>query len=633
MIFFIFFLFFLHLKLKISASLTEADLVCIFSQRMERELKHRQRLQHVHTLEHVIELLKNSQKIMILTGAGVSVSCGIPDFRSPDGVYSRLSEFELDDPTQMFEFEFFSEKPEVFYSFAREIFPSNFTPSSSHNFIKLLEDQGRLLRNYTQNIDTLEQKAGIQNVLQCHGSFATASCIRCKFQVPGDEIKDAILKQQVAYCKHCASSNSNHGFNSTETSREQGTDIEDSNRDGTEPAVMKPDIVFFGERLPSAFDDCFEKDRNEVDLLIVIGSSLKVAPVSDIMHQLPKNIPQILINRTPITHMEFDVQLLGNCDTIVAELCRMAGWELRHERLPGGTSNVPNMGMNTNADGSGRGGRAYWSLIEPNTYIFEGAILGDIEYESSQSGSKKRGCFDHCVVDDYGISSDEDEESQRRTSFLRVGRFSSPGVMDMDSDDGNSDGGSNDSGSDSDSDSNESQHTVRSISIVPTNSGTSNSAIDSVICPSLVTPSDMASEAIGSRCSVPDIRAGTSSSPSLPSSQEEPCARRQPHEERDDKSKLRATLEGRTPQGASKIELESIVESGGTRSPSHDYNCAHEIRQLSVDSDLVFDDSLKATILLQQDGNVVSQVINELPGQSSLITEPMEENIDHGHKC
>lgn len=111
---------------------------------------------------------------MVLTGAGVSVSCGIPDFRSKDGIYSRLSEFELDDPQQMFDLDFFRERPEIFYSFAREIFPSNFTPSPSHYFIKLLEDHGKLLRNYTQNIDTLEQKAGIHSVLQCHGMFFRA---------------------------------------------------------------------------------------------------------------------------------------------------------------------------------------------------------------------------------------------------------------------------------------------------------------------------------------------------------------------------------------------------------------------------------------------------------------------------
>lgn len=118
-----------------------------------------------------MDLLKKSKRIMVLTGAGVSVSCGIPDFRSKDGIYSRLSEFELDDPQQMFDLDFFRERPEIFYSFAREIFPSNFTPSPSHYFIKMLEDHGKLLRNYTQNIDTLEQKAGIHSVLQCHGMF------------------------------------------------------------------------------------------------------------------------------------------------------------------------------------------------------------------------------------------------------------------------------------------------------------------------------------------------------------------------------------------------------------------------------------------------------------------------------
>ncbi|KAI1318017.1 NAD-dependent histone deacetylase sir2 [Mortierella claussenii] len=449
-------------ELKFAPNLSEADLICILTQRLQRELRHRRRLHHIHTLEHVIHLLKSSKKIMVLTGAGVSVSCGIPDFRSPDGIYLRLSEFELEDPTQMFELEFFCEKPQVFYSFAREIFPSNFTPSPSHAFIKLLEEQGRLLRNYTQNIDTLEQKTGIKNVLQCHGSFATASCVRCKRQVPGDDIKEDILNQRIAYCTVCQSSASkSQPGNSSQQALSTNSSLEES--DGEEgPAVMKPDIVFFGERLPTAFDDNFDADRGEVDLLIVIGSSLKVAPVSDIMHQLPKTVPQILINRTPITHMEFDVQLLGNCDTIVAELCRMAGWELKHKLLAGGTSNVPDMDTNTNADGSGKGGRAYWSVIEPNTYLFEGAILGDIEYESSQSSSKKRTWLDHGGAEHYDADTDEEGGSQRRPSFSRVDRFTSPGLMDTDSD----------------SDSGYSQHTVRDIAVVALSNTSGSSAVD-----------------------------------------------------------------------------------------------------------------------------------------------------------
>ncbi|KAF9174978.1 NAD-dependent histone deacetylase sir2 [Mortierella sp. AD010] len=459
-------------------SYTDLDPICL--DRLTQEEK-----EMVMEEAREFDLLQNSKNIMVLTGAGVSVSCGIPDFRSPDGIYSRLAEFELEDPSQMFELEFFSEKPEVFYSFAKEIFPSNFTPSPSHNFIKLLEDQGKLLRNYTQNIDTLEQKAGIRNVLQCHGSFATASCIRCKHQVPGDDIKESILKQQVAYCKVCRAP--------SPTLQSQPDVLESIMKSAGEhdvsAAVMKPDIVFFGERLPSAFDGNFGEDRDKVDLLIVIGSSLKVAPVSDIMRkfiiiksckrysqndvsravldQLPRNVPQILINRTPITHMEFDVQLLGNCDTIVAELCRMAGWELKHEQLPGGTSNIPSMNKNSNADGSGKDGRARWSLIEPNTYLFEGAILGDIEYELSQNSSKERGHFTHNDLGGYEADSDEDGGDLRRRSFGRAGRLSPPRPMDADCD--------------SDDDSDESQGTIRCIQSSLFFDGTMESSLDETL--------------------------------------------------------------------------------------------------------------------------------------------------------
>ncbi|KAF9187231.1 NAD-dependent histone deacetylase sir2 [Haplosporangium sp. Z 11] len=435
-----------HNTIDIPKHFTQTDLLQEFVNELDLELRDRKRLPHIHSLQHVVDLLKSSQRIMVLTGAGVSVSCGIPDFRSPDGIYSRLAEFGLEDPSQMFDLRFFRRQPETFYSFAKEIFPSNFTPSPSHHFIKLIEDKGKLLRNYTQNIDTLEQKAGIQNVLHCHGSFATASCIRCKHQVPGNDIKDSIFKQEVAYCKVCETLDSNPNPTSrpkNQKSRAQrfsssSSEDDDSGDEIDLKPLMKPDIVFFGESLPREFDEDLDQDRGEVDLLIVMGSSLKVAPVSDIMHQLPANIPQILINRTPITHMAFDVQLLGNCDTIVAELCRMAGWELKHEKLPGGTSNVLDMDTNTNEDGKGKGGRAHWSLVEPNTYLFEGAILGDIEYENRNKGKgRKRGRLEQNEFASEDDGSEADDESVRRRVFSRAeGSF---GARSVDTDESDSD--------------------------------------------------------------------------------------------------------------------------------------------------------------------------------------------------
>merc|ERR1712079_188404 len=109
--------------------------------------------------EDCVDLIKKSSNIIVLTGAGVSVSCGIPDFRSRDGVYARLAvDFpDLPDPQAMFDIHYFRRDPRPFFKFAREIYPGQFNPSPCHRFIRSVEKHGKLLRNYTQNIDTLEQ--------------------------------------------------------------------------------------------------------------------------------------------------------------------------------------------------------------------------------------------------------------------------------------------------------------------------------------------------------------------------------------------------------------------------------------------------------------------------------------------
>ncbi len=157
----------------------------------------RDKLDHVNTLEDVVRLIRSSRNVMVLTGAGVSVSCGIPDFRSRDGVYARLAvDFpDLPDPQAMFDINYFKKDPRPFFKFAREIYPGQFAPSPCHRFIRSLERHGKLLRNYTQNIDTLEQVVGIEKVVQCHGSFATASCMKCKHRVSAHYIKHDIFNQ------------------------------------------------------------------------------------------------------------------------------------------------------------------------------------------------------------------------------------------------------------------------------------------------------------------------------------------------------------------------------------------------------------------------------------------------------
>lgn len=182
---------------------TDLELLPILKKVVTHYLRKRRRLDYVNTLDDVAELLSKANNIMIVTGAGVSVSCGIPDFRSEKGIYSRLEEYQLDDPQQMFDIEYFRESPEIFYSFAKELYPAKYQPSPSHLFVKLVEEKGKLLRNYTQNIDTLEHKTNIKRVVNCHGSFATASCVTCGYKVDGKEIEDFIMAQKVPPCPKC----------------------------------------------------------------------------------------------------------------------------------------------------------------------------------------------------------------------------------------------------------------------------------------------------------------------------------------------------------------------------------------------------------------------------------------------
>src|SRR5277367_5507152 len=105
----------------------------------------------------------------------------------------------------MFDIEVFRNDPRIFYSFARQVLPSTTAFSPTHAFLKLLQDKNKLLRVYTQNIDNLEQLAGIREdkLVQCHGSFATASCMRCKLQVSGDEIREDVINGVVPKCPAC----------------------------------------------------------------------------------------------------------------------------------------------------------------------------------------------------------------------------------------------------------------------------------------------------------------------------------------------------------------------------------------------------------------------------------------------
>lgn len=290
----------------------------------------RPRLEHLTSFDDAVECIRRAQKILIVTGAGISVSCGIPDFRSEHGLYASIRErFALPEPECMFDIEYFRDDPAPFFMLAKELFPGRFKPSISHYFIRALEKRGQLLRNFTQNIDTLEQVAGIERAVYCHGSFASATCIQCRAEYSVDELRglmEADTRQNIPYCEDC------------------------------EDGVVKPDIVFFGEPLPSAFDEALEADIELADLVLVIGSSMKVQPVSMIPDLICPSVPQILINRERLDHY-FDIELLGDADTILGAIAQRLGLDLEAYDVSDMEAPITD-------------------LVPPNVTLFAGSSLG-----------------------------------------------------------------------------------------------------------------------------------------------------------------------------------------------------------------------------------------------------------------
>lgn len=336
----------------------------------------RKRLKDVSSVEKAASLLKTAKNVLVLTGAGISTSCGIPDFRSASGVYSMLGEYDLSDPQDLFAISYFRRNTKPFFHFARKLWPGTHKPAVTHKFIKMIESYGGLLRNYTQNIDTLERVVGVERIVQCHGSFSSATCTRCKFQCDGEAIKADVMAGRPPLCPRCVkdpqpslSSDPFCGLNfgMVTESADALPQVDPSFDEG----CMKPDIIFFGEKLPDRFFNTIESDVKHCDLVLVMGTSLKVAPVSRIVEMVEDKVPQILINREVVGQPhEFDVELLGNCDVVCAALAKQIGWSLESD------DGEVNMSFSKSEKSQ-----------KENRYMFQGGVETESDCELSDSGS------------------------------------------------------------------------------------------------------------------------------------------------------------------------------------------------------------------------------------------------------
>ncbi|KAF2157353.1 NAD-dependent deacetylase sirtuin-2 [Myriangium duriaei CBS 260.36] len=254
------------------------------------------------TLDGVASLIKSgrAKRIVIMAGAGISTSAGIPDFRSPDtGLYANLARLELPFAEAVFDISFFRENPLPFYTLARELYPGKYRPTITHSFFKLLHDKGLLLKLFTQNIDCLEREAGVPDsaIIEAHGSFAHQKCIDCAASYPDEAMKSHVEQGTIPRCAKCN-------------------------------GLVKPDIVFFGEALPPAFHANRELPA-QADLCIVLGTSLTVQPFASLPSFCSDSTPRVLINKERVGGLGSrpdDVLLLGDCDAGVRKLAAACGW-------------------------------------------------------------------------------------------------------------------------------------------------------------------------------------------------------------------------------------------------------------------------------------------------------------------
>jgi NAD-dependent deacetylase len=239
----------------------------------------------MNAIDRAADLLREARHTVALTGAGVSTGSGIPDFRSPgSGMWEQV------DPITVASIFAFRREPVAFFDWfrplARRLFDAQ--PNPAHLALAQLEQASLLKAIITQNIDGLHQQAGSRSVFEVHGHLREATCVRCYRVFPSAQFIEAFLADgTVPLCPECGN-------------------------------VLKPNVILYGEQLPALAMQPAQRHTRQCDVMLVAGSSLEVAPVSE----LPRLACQhgahlILVNLHP-TYMDDQADVVVHAD--VAEV-------------------------------------------------------------------------------------------------------------------------------------------------------------------------------------------------------------------------------------------------------------------------------------------------------------------------
>lgn len=233
--------------------------------------------QLLEDLDFAAELLRKARHAVVLTGAGLSTPSGIPDFRSAGtGLWSQA------EPMEVASLSTFRTHPERFFQWFRPLASQicYARPNPAHLALARLEEQNRLKAVITQNIDLLHAQAGSKNVIELHGTLRTLTCTQCYRQYGYQDFLPAFIASgQIPLCLDCA-------------------------------AILKPDVILFGEQLPFKAFSLAQQEIRKCDLVLVIGSSLEVLPVAGLPMQAIDHGAHLIIINNSSTYLNVRADLV-----------------------------------------------------------------------------------------------------------------------------------------------------------------------------------------------------------------------------------------------------------------------------------------------------------------------------------
>ncbi len=242
--------------------------------------------------QEAAEILRNSKHAIAFTGAGISVPSGIPDFRSPGGLWSKYNPIEVASAQAL------EMNPKGVWEFmvdASDLMEKS-QPNPAHYGLAQLEHKNLLQGIITQNIDNLHQRAKSRNVVEFHGNFQRFYCQKCRTEYSLEKVHESIQNNNIpVYCSNCN-------------------------------GLVRPDVVFFGEAIPWSAQTESSRLVKNADAAIIAGTSGEVAPANTMPKQVKMNKGKIIeINLGPTYFSDItDVRFDESVDEVLpklAELC------------------------------------------------------------------------------------------------------------------------------------------------------------------------------------------------------------------------------------------------------------------------------------------------------------------------